>query len=154
MSRKPAKITNCPHPDRRHFAKGMCKSCYNGKIRPEPSASAIRGKEWYHTNIAVRVYGDGITRDSGVHFFVVASDPNDDLVKGSRFIQRDFLASLIAGNWPEGLIVKNSEAKRFTVRYMERFSHAVLQRDDGVIYSPSGNGQNYQLTKVKNGKSD
>lgn len=154
MAKKAASVTNCAHEDRKHFARGMCKSCYNAKVKPKPSASAIRAKKWYRDNRAARVYGDGITGDSGVNFFTLASDPNGDLVKGSRFIQRDFIASLIAGNWPEGLIVENNERVVFRVRYIDEYDHAVLQRDDGAIFSPSGVGPNYQLSRLKNGKSN
>ena len=27
--REAMSITNCPHPDRKHYAKGMCNYCYN-----------------------------------------------------------------------------------------------------------------------------
>ena len=32
--RPPMKITDCPHTSRRHYAKGMCMTCYNERGRP------------------------------------------------------------------------------------------------------------------------
>ena len=32
--RPPMGITNCPHTNMRHYAKGMCITCYNERGRP------------------------------------------------------------------------------------------------------------------------
>lgn len=46
-SRVPSVIT-CPHPDRKHFGKGMCKPCYMTKwIKDNPQSSAA---QWITNN--------------------------------------------------------------------------------------------------------
>lgn len=154
MARIPAEISDCPHEYRRHFARGMCKSCYNAsKLPDKPSASAIRGREFYAQNKTTRIYGDGITNDSGAQFFAIASDPNDDLVIGSRYVRRDFLASLLMDAWPDGLVIKDDKQKKYTLVFVEGFDHALLKRSDRKLFQATGKGHNYKLMEVENGKS-
>ena len=151
--RRPAEISDCPHENRKHFARGMCKSCYNAsKLPDKPSASAIRGKEFYAKNRTTRIYGDGITTDAGAQFFAIASDPNDDLIIGSRYVRRDFLASLLSDSWPDGLIIKDQKRRKYTVKFLKGFDHAFLKRPDGTLFQPTGKGHNYRLVRIENGK--
>lgn len=132
----------------------MCKSCYNASVKGEPSASAIRGRQFYASNRTTRIYGDGITNDSGVQFFAIASDPNDDLVIGSRYVRRDFLASLLQDIWPDGLIVRDDKRNKYTITFVKGLDHALLKRSDRKFFQATGKGHNYKLIEVKRGKSN
>lgn len=54
-ARKKKEITNCEHPHREFYAKGMCKNCYHKKGRIKP-AECCPEKKMYALNLCQNCY--------------------------------------------------------------------------------------------------
>lgn len=54
-SRKKRDITNCEHPDREFYAKGMCKNCYHKHGRNKP-ATCCASKKMYAKSLCQNCY--------------------------------------------------------------------------------------------------